>query len=31
MYHAGGHFIPQNGEIKQTIYDFLLPFVERTE
>lgn len=28
VYHAGGHYIPQNGEIKETIYQFLLPFVD---
>lgn len=26
-YHNGGHYIPQNGEIKEVIYQFILPFV----
>ena len=28
VYHEGGHFIPLNGEIKEKIYQFLLPFTE---
>ena len=28
VYHEGGHFIPLNGEIKERIYQFLLPFTE---
>lgn len=28
VYHEGGHYIPQNGEIKEKIYQFLLQFLD---
>lgn len=27
LYHEGGHYMPQNGEIKEKIYQFLLQFL----